>query len=131
MLSVYFRPTGTGGKIPVVLEKCRLSYNAIPMNINRGERSTAQYAAAKPNNRMAALIEQDAPGSPLTSFESGAILEYLGEQTGRLRPAAGRYRVLQWVYCPVGGPGPMAGQARHFPDGCLKPTPCAYSTSGP
>jgi GSH-dependent disulfide-bond oxidoreductase len=133
MLSVYCRPTCNGRKIPIVPEECGLSCNVIPMNINKGDRSTPRYAAGKPNNKMRALIDQDAPGGRLTSFEPGAIPQYLSEKTGWLLPAdtAGRYRVLQWVYWPVGGLGPVAGQAQHFLRDDLEPRPCADCTSGP
>ena len=83
-----------------MLEECGLAYNVIPVNINKGDQSTPEYDAINPNNKMPAIIDRDAPGGPLTLFESGAILQYLGEKTGELLPTdtAGKYRVLQWVY---------------------------------
>ena len=118
MIDVYFWPTGNGKKITIMLEECALPYNVIPVNINKGDQSTPEYDAINPNNKMPAIIDR-APaggGTPITLFESGAILQYLGEKTGQLLPrdTAGKYRVLQWVYWQVGGLGPMAGQAHHF-----------------
>lgn len=122
MIDVYFWPTGNGKKITIMLEECGLAYNVIPVNINKGDQSTPEYDAINPNNKMPAIVDHDppaersAPGGPLTVFESGAILQYLAEKTGKLLPTDlhGRYRVLQWVYWQVGGLGPMAGQAHHF-----------------
>ncbi len=116
MIDVYFWPTGNGKKITIMLEECGLPYNVIPVNINKGDQSTAEYDAINPNNKMPAIIDRDAPGGALTIFESGAILQYLAERSGKLLPAdtRGKYQVLQWVYWQVGGLGPMAGQAHHF-----------------
>ncbi|MDB6090560.1 MAG: Thiol:disulfide oxidoreductase [Gammaproteobacteria bacterium] len=116
MIDVYYWPTGNGKKITIMLEECGVPYNVIPVNINKGEQLTPQYAAINPNNRMPAIVDHSAAGGPITVFESGAILQYLAEKTGELLPAdtAGKYRVLQWVYWQVGGLGPMAGQAHHF-----------------
>jgi GSH-dependent disulfide-bond oxidoreductase len=118
MIDVYFWPTGNGKKITIMLEECGLPYNVIPVNINKGDQLTPEYDAINPNNKMPAIIDR-APaggGTPITLFESGAILQYLGEKTGKLLPqdTVGKYRVLQWVYWQVGGLGPMAGQAHHF-----------------
>jgi GST-like protein len=116
MLDLYFWPTGNGKKITIALEELGLPYNVVAVNINKGDQFTASFAAINPNNKMPAIIDHDAPGGALTVFESGAILQYLGEKSGRLLPTdlAGRYRVLEWVYWQVGGLGPMAGQAHHF-----------------
>jgi GST-like protein len=122
MIDVYFWPTGNGKKITIMLEECELPYNVIPVNINKGDQSSPEYDAINPNNKMPAIVDHDprvdrgVAGGPLTVFESGAILQYLAEKTGRFLPADlhGRYRVLQWVYWQVGGLGPMAGQAHHF-----------------
>jgi GST-like protein len=116
VLDVYFWPTGNGKKITIMLEECGLPYNVIPVNINNGDQFKPDYEAINPNNKMPAIVDHEASGGPLRIFESGAILQYLGEKTGQLLPAdtAGKYRVLQWVYWQVGGLGPMAGQAHHF-----------------
>jgi GST-like protein len=99
-----------------MLEEVALPYRIIPVNINKGDQFAPEYAAINPNNKMPAIIDAEAAGAPLVLFESGAILQYLGEKTGKLLPKDlhGRYRVLQWVYWQVGGLGPIAGQAHHF-----------------
>jgi GST-like protein len=116
LIDVYFWPTGNGKKITIMLEECGLPYNVIPVNINKGDQSTPQYSRLNPNNKMPTMVDHDAQGGPITIFESGAILEYLGETTGKLLPRDlhGKYRVLQWVYWQIGGLGPMGGQAHHF-----------------
>jgi len=116
MIDLYFWPTGNGKKISIMLEEVALPYRIIPVNINKGDQSTPEYDAINPNNRMPAIVDRQAQGGTLVIFESGAILEYLAEKTGKLLPKDlhGKYRVLQWVYWQVGGLGPMAGQAHHF-----------------
>lgn len=116
MIDLYYWPTGNGKKISIMLEETGLPYRVIPVDITRGDQSTPQYEAINPNNKMPAIVDHDAPGGPITIFESGAILQYLAEKSGRFMPQDlhGKYRVLQWVYWQVGGLGPMAGQAHHF-----------------
>ncbi len=116
MIDVYFWPTGNGKKITTMLEERGLPYDVIPVNINKGDQVTPEYDPINPNNKLPAIIDRDAPGGPLTVFESGAILQYLAEKSGKLQPTDvhGRYRMLQWVSWQVGGLGPMAGQAHHF-----------------
>ncbi len=117
MLDLYFWPTGNGKKITIMLEECALPYRLIPVNINKGDQFTPEYEAISPNNKMPAIVDADiADGEPIVIFESGAILQYLAERTGKLLPreTRERYRVLQWVYWQIGGLGPMAGQAHYF-----------------
>ena len=116
MIDVYFWPTGNGKKITIMLEEVGLPYRIVPVNINKGDQNTHEYDAINPNNRMPAIVDEQAAGGRLVMFESGAILQYLAEKTGQLLPTDlhGKYRVLQWVYWQVGGLGPMAGQAHHF-----------------
>jgi len=117
MLDLYFWPTGNGKKITIMLEECALPYRLIPVNINKGDQFTPEYEAISPNNKMPAIVDADtADGEPIVIFESGAILQYLAERTGKLLPreTRARYRVLQWVYWQIGGLGPMAGQAHYF-----------------
>ena len=111
MIDLYFWPTGNGKKISIMLEECGLPYRVIPVNINKGDQSTPEYLAINPNGKMPAIVDHEAPGRPLVIFESGAILQYLGEKSGRFLPQDlhGRYRVLQWVYWQVAGLGPNAG----------------------
>ncbi|MEY4376061.1 MAG: glutathione S-transferase [Pseudomonadota bacterium] len=116
MIDLYFWPTGNGKKISIMLEECGLPYRVIPVNINKGDQSTPEYLSINPNGKMPAIVDHDAPGRPLVLFESGAILQYLGEKSGQFLPqdVHGKYAVLQWVYWQVAGLGPNAGQAHHF-----------------
>lgn len=118
MIDVYYWPTPNGHKITISLEETGLPYRIVPVNIGRGEQFKPDFLAISPNNRMPAIVD-DAPGdgkSALSVFESGAILLYLAEKTGRFLPAElrVRYDVLQWLFWQVAGLGPMAGQNHHF-----------------
>jgi GST-like protein len=116
-VQLHFWPTPNGYKISIMLEECGLPYDAKLVNINRGEQFKAEFLAISPNNKMPALVDPDGPGGkPISVFESGAILQYLGRKTGKLYPADERRRVEveQWLFWQVGGLGPMAGQAHHF-----------------
>ena len=100
-----------------MLEECGLPYTVIPVNISKGDQFKPEFLAISPNNRMPAIVDPDGPdGRPISVFESGAILQYLGRKTGKFYPADERARVEveQWLYWQVGGLGPMAGQAHHF-----------------
>lgn len=118
MIDLYYWPTPNGWKITIALEELGLPYAVRPVNIGRGEQFTPEFLAISPNNRMPAIVDHDPPGggAPVAVFESGAILQYLAERTGRLIPAdvRGRFEVMQWLFWQVGGLGPMAGQANHF-----------------
>ena len=118
MLDLYYWPTPNGWKISIMLEECGLPWRLVPMNIGKGEQFTPEFLAISPNNRMPAIVDP-APaggGEPLAVFESGAILCYLADKTGRFLPAElrARYQVLQWLMWQMGGLGPMAGQNGHF-----------------
>lgn len=116
MIDLYYWPTPNGWKISIMLEECGLEYNVVPVNIGKGDQFKPDFLAISPNNRMPAIVDHDAPGGPLSIFESGAILVYLAEKTGRFLPAdlRARMEVLQWLFWQVGGLGPMAGQLGHF-----------------
>jgi GST-like protein len=116
VIDLYFWPTGNGKKITIMLEETGLPYRVIPVNINKGDQFKPEFLAMNPNGKMPVIVDHDASGGAITIFESGAILQYLAEKTGKLMPSElhGRYRVLQWVYWQVGALGPMAGQAHHF-----------------
>jgi GST-like protein len=116
-IEVYYWPTPNGHKITIMLEECGLPYEIKPVNIGRGEQFKPEFLAISPNNRMPAIIDRDGPGgSPISVFESGAILQYLGRKTGRFYPADERQRVAveEWLFWQMAGLGPMAGQAHHF-----------------
>ena len=116
-LDLYYWPTPNGWKISIMLEECGLPYNVVPVNISKGDQFKPEFLAISPNNRMPAIVDPDGPGGkPISIFESGAILQYLGRKTGKFYPAdeRGRVEVDQWLFWQVGGLGPMAGQAHHF-----------------
>jgi GSH-dependent disulfide-bond oxidoreductase len=116
MIDVYFWPTGNGKKVTIMLEECGMKYNVIPVNINKGDQFKPEFLAISPNNKMPAIVDHEVSGEAFSLFESGAILQYLAEKTGKLLPrdTHGRFQTLAWVYWQVGGLGPMAGQAHHF-----------------
>ncbi|MHB1608641.1 MAG: glutathione binding-like protein [Acidiferrobacter sp.] len=116
MLDLYYWPTPNGHKVTIFVEEAGLAYRIVPVNIGRGEQFAVDFLAIAPNNRMPALVDPDVDGEPIRLFESGAILQYLAEKTGRFLPAdvRGRFTVLQWLYWQMAGLGPMAGQNHHF-----------------
>ena len=116
-IELYYWPTPNGWKISIMLEECRLPYEVRPVNISAGEQFKPEFLAISPNNRMPAIVDPNGPGGkPISIFESGAILQYLGRKTGKFYPANERLRteVEQWLFWQMGGLGPMAGQAHHF-----------------
>ncbi|RCS56837.1 glutathione S-transferase N-terminal domain-containing protein [Parvibium lacunae] len=118
MLDLYYWTTPNGHKITLLLEELGLPYRLLPVNISQGEQFQPEFLRIAPNNRIPALVDH-APadgGPPLSLFESGAILQYLAEKTGRFLPQdlRGRQQTLQWLYWQMAGLGPMAGQNHHF-----------------
>ncbi len=116
-IDLYYWPTPNGFKISIMLEECGLPYALIPVNISKGEQFNPDFLKIAPNNRMPAIVDPDGPGGkPISIFESGAILQYLGRKTGKFYPAdeRGRVEVDQWLFWQMGGLGPMAGQVHHF-----------------
>jgi GSH-dependent disulfide-bond oxidoreductase len=116
-IDLYYWPTPNGWKISIALEEMGLPYNVIPVNISAGDQFKPEFLAFSPNNRMPAIIDPDGPdGKPISVFESGAILQYLGRKTGQFYPAdeRGRVEVDQWLMWQMGGFGPMLGQNHHF-----------------
>ena len=116
-IQLYYWPTPNGWKIAIMLEECGLPYEVIPVNIGRGDQFKPDFLAISPNNKMPAIVDPEGPdGKPISIFESGAILQYLGRKTGLFYPAdeRGRIEVDQWLFWQMSGLGPMAGQAHHF-----------------
>ena len=118
MIDVYYWPTPNGWKVTIMLEECGLEYRVQAVDIGGGEQFKADFLRISPNNRMPAIIDH-APlggGKPLALFESGAILEYVADKTGKFLPKepAARYTVLQWAYWQMANLGPMMGNANHF-----------------
>lgn len=118
MIDLHYWPTPNGWKASIMLEECGLPYTLKPVNIGRGEQFAPAFLAISPNNRMPAIVDHDPAGggAPVPVFESGAILIYLAEKTGRFLPTdlRGRTATLQWLMWQMGGLGPMAGQHGHF-----------------
>ncbi|MGE4220824.1 MAG: glutathione S-transferase family protein [Alphaproteobacteria bacterium] len=117
MIDLYTWSTSNGHKVHIMLEEIGLPYTVHPVDIQQGEQFTPEFLAINPNNRIPAIIDRDGPGGkPYTLFESGAILMYLAEKTGKLMPreTGPRYQVIQWLMWQMGGVGPMFGQANHF-----------------
>jgi GST-like protein len=117
MIDLYYWPTPNGHKITIFLEETGLDYKIVPVNIRKGEQFAPEFLKISPNNRMPAIVDHDGPGGkPLSIFESGAILLYLAEKTGKFMPSdtRGKYNVVQWLMFQMGGVGPMLGQAHHF-----------------
>ena len=124
MIDLYFWPTPNGKKISIMLEECELPYNTVPVNIGAGDQFKPAFLAISPNNRMPAIVDGD---TGVSVFESGAILMYLAEKTGRFMPQEleARYEAVQWLIWQVAGLGPMAGQLSHFVNYAPEPVPYA------
>ncbi len=118
MIELYYWTTPNGHKITIFLEETGLPYTIFPVKIGAGEQFEPAFLAISPNNRIPAIIDREPKGggAPISVFESGAILLYLAEKTGRFIPAdvRGRVEVLQWLFWQMAGLGPMAGQNHHF-----------------
>ena len=116
-IDLYYWPTPNGKKITIFLEEVRLPYNLMPVDITAGEQFDEEFLRISPNNKMPAIVDSEGPdGEPISVFESGAILLYLAEKTGRFMPSSPRqrYEALQWLMFQVSSVGPMLGQAHHF-----------------
>ena len=117
MIDLHYWPTPNGWKITILCEEAEIPYRVVPVNIGRGEQFAPEFLKISPNNRMPAIVDPEGPdGKPLSIFESGAILLYLAEKSGRFLPkdVRGRYDAIQWLMWQMGNVGPMFGQAGHF-----------------
>ncbi len=116
-ITLYYWSTPNGHKISIMLEELGVPYEMRPININKGEQFAPAFLKVSPNNRIPAIVDPDGPGGrPVSVFESGAILQYLGRKFGRFYPQEERARIQveEWLFWQVGGLGPMTGQANHF-----------------
>jgi GST-like protein len=116
-IALYYWPTPNGHKVSIMLEELGVPYQLHPIDIGRGEQFAPSFLKIAPNNRMPAIVDPAGPGGrPVSVFESGAILQYLGRKYGRFYPQEERLRIQveEWLFWQVGGLGPMAGQANHF-----------------
>jgi GSH-dependent disulfide-bond oxidoreductase len=118
MIDLYYWPTPNGHKITIFLEEAGIAYNIHPVNIGKGEQFASDFLKIAPNNRMPAIVDTEPKGggAPISVFESGAILLYLAEKSGKFLPndLRGRTRVSEWLFWQMAGLGPMAGQNGHF-----------------
>jgi GSH-dependent disulfide-bond oxidoreductase len=118
MIDLYYWTTPNGHKITMFLEETGLTYKIFPINIGKGDQFKPEFLAIAPNNRIPAMVDHEPKGGgkPISIFESGAMLLYLAEKTGKFLPAGihGRYDAIQWTFWQMGGLGPMAGQNHHF-----------------
>ena len=116
MITLYTAGTPNGRKASIMLEEVGLPYTVKAVSLANNEQFSPEFLAVSPNNKIPAIVDEDAEGGPLSIFESGAILVYLAEKTGHLLPASGpaRFKVLEWTFWQVGGLGPMLGQLGFF-----------------
>jgi len=117
MIDLYYFPTPNGQKIPIMLEECGLEYETHIINMLKGDQFEPEFLAINPNNKIPAIVDRDGPGGqPYKMFESGVILIYLAEKTGKFLPAdpVGRYDTIQWLMFQKANVGPMFGQCGHF-----------------
>ena len=128
MIDLYTWTTPNGRKASIMLEELGLAYNTHAINIGKNDQFTPEFIAINPNSKIPAIVDSEGPdGKPMTVFESGAILIYLAEKTGKLVPASprGRSVALQWLMFQMGGVGPMFGQVHHFLRAAKEPVPYA------
>jgi GST-like protein len=117
MIDLYGWPTPNLHKVTILLEETGTPYNSIAVDIQRGDQFKPDFLKISPNNKMPAMVDSEGPdGKPIAIFESGAILMYFAEKTGKFMPTdmRGRYNVIQWLMFQMGGVGPMLGQTHHF-----------------
>lgn len=116
MIDLYTWGTPNGKKASIGLEEVGLPYRVHPIDISKGDQKAAPFLAINPNGRIPAIVDNEAEGGPLAVFESGAILIYLADKSGKFLAPKGatRYQALEWLMWQMGGLGPMAGQAHHF-----------------
>jgi GST-like protein len=121
MIDFYYAPTPNGWKVAIMLEECALAYQTVLMRLSEGDQFDPDFLKISPNGRMPAIVDHDTDGEPVSVFESGAILLYLAEKTGRFAPAdtsvlssSTRRELMEWLFWQVGNQGPLAGQLSHF-----------------
>ncbi len=122
MIHVHTWPTPNGHKVHIMLEECGLPYQVHPVRIGKGEQFTPEFLKLSPNNKIPAIVDEDGPGGkPIRMMESGAILIYLANKTGKFMPretddAVGYYSMMEWLMFQMAHVGPMLGQTHHFRD---------------
>ena len=135
MIDLHYWPTPNGHKITMMLEEAGLPYAIKPVNIGKGEQFAPNFLRIAPNNRMPAIVDHDPAdgGEPIAIFESGAILVYLANKTGRFFGDTQRQKIetMQWLMWQMGGLGPMAGQNHHFSNYAPEKLPYAIDRKDP
>jgi len=121
MIEFCYAPTPNGWKVAIMLEECGLEYHTVLMSLSEGDQFSPEFLRISPNGKMPAILDHDVAGDPVGVFESGAILLYLADKTGRFAPpadstaaSAARRELMEWLFWQVGNQGPMAGQLSHF-----------------
>jgi GST-like protein len=131
MIDLHYWTTPNGHKITIFLEEAAVPYRIIPVNINKGEQFQKEFLAFSPNNRIPAIVDHDPAGggAPISVFESGAILLYLADKTGKFiaRDMRGRTETIEWLFWQMGNLGPMAGQNNHFNNYAVEKLPYAMA----
>ena len=128
LIDLYTWSTPNGRKVSIMLEELALPYKAHAVDIGKGDQFQPDFVAVSPNSKIPAIVDSDGPGGkPYSLFESGAILLYLADKSGRFLPAekSGRFEVIQWLMFQMGGVGPMFGQTHHFLRAAPDPVPYA------
>ena len=129
MIDLYYWTTPNGHKITMFLEEAGMPHRIVPINIGKGEQFAPDFLKIAPNNRIPAIVDNQPAdgGAPLSLFESGAILLYLADKSGRFIASdlRGRTETIQWLFWQMGGLGPMAGQNHHFTQYAPEPIPYA------
>lgn len=129
-IELYTWKTSNGKKATIMLEECGLPYNLHPIDISTDIQFSDEFVSINPNSKIPAIIDPDGPdGNPYTVIESGAILMYLAEKTGKFMPKdmAKRFEVIQWVMFQMGGIGPIFGQVHHFKRAAKEKVPYAIN----
>ena len=129
MITLYTWTTPNGRKVPIMLEELGLPYEVHTVNLGKNEQFSPEFLKISPNNKIPAIVDHDAEGGPLSLFESGAILTYLAEKSGRFLAPSGpeRFRALEWLHWQIGSLGPMLGQLGYFAKRAEEKTPAAIA----
>lgn len=129
MITLYTWTTPNGRKVPIMLEELGLPYEVHTVNLGKDEQFSPEFLKISPNNKIPAIVDHDAEGGPMSLFESGAILTYLAEKSGRFLAPSGpeRFRALEWLHWQIGSLGPMLGQLGYFAKRAEEKTPAAIA----